>query len=224
MLFVSATAALSGCATHAPADKAYLKPQPLPVQAKSPTQAANGLVFSPAAHVSLFQDHRLWRQGDLVTINITQNATASTNDNAQLQRQSSAKDGVSAFLGVPLTFGHHAGQQFSPSVTTNSNSKFNGKGQTSASNAVDGQVTAVVTQVEANGVLGLSGRTDVNIDGEVRTIQINGYARQQDIGPDNAVSSNQLANMTVQYVGRGATETAQRVPWMQNVLNHVWPF
>lgn len=223
-LALLSVALLSGCATRAPTSKAYLKPQPMPVKPQSPPSASNGSVFPPAAHVSLFQDHRLWRAGDLVTIDIAQDATASTNDNAQLQRQSTTNDSVTAFLGVPLTFGHHAGQQFQPSFNTDSNNQFKGQGQTSASNTVQGQVTAVVIRVEPNGVLQLRGRTDVNIDGEVRTIQITGYARQQDIGPDNTVSSNGLANMNVQYVGVGATETAQRVPWLQNALNHFWPF
>lgn len=224
VIVLAAAVLLAGCATRAPSSKAYLTPQPMPVKPQSPPQPDHGSVFSPGAHVSLFQDHRLWRSGDLVTINIAQNATASTNDNAQLQRQSSVNDSVTGFLGVPLTFGHHAGQQFQPSFTTNSDNSFKGKGQTSASNTVQGQVTAVVVQVEPNGVLSLRGRTDVNIDGEVRTIQITGYARQQDIGPDNTVSSNGLANMNVQYVGKGATQTAKRVPWLQNLLNHYWPF
>lgn len=215
---------LTGCATQPPAHRAYLKPQSMPVKPESSPKATGGLVFSARSHVSLFQDHRLWRAGDLVTINITQNATASTNDNAQLQRQSSVNDSVSSFIGVPLQFGSLNGSPFKPSFNTSSNNKFKGQGQTSASNQVQGQVTAVVTQVEPNGVLSLRGRTDVNIDGEVRTIQITGFARQQDIGPDNTVSSNNLANMNVQYVGAGATETAQRVPWLENLLNKFWPF
>ncbi|MGN8158775.1 flagellar basal body L-ring protein FlgH [Salinisphaera sp. RV14] len=224
VLTLAALAALAGCATNPPAQHAYLKPQAMPVKPQSSPKATGGLVFSSRSHVSLFQDHRFWRSGDLVTVNIAQNATASANDNAQLQRQSSVNDSVSAFLGVPLTVGSLNGSPFKPSFNTSSNNQFKGKGQTSASNQVQGQVTAVVTQVEPNGVLSLRGRTDVNIDGEVRTIQITGYARQQDIGPNNTVSSNNLANMNVQYVGTGAMQTAQRVPWMENVLNKIWPF
>jgi len=224
MLLMVGLAALGGCATTPPTQNAYLKPQALPVTPQSPPASENGSVFAPNAHVSLFQDHRLWRAGDLVTIDIAQNASASTDDNSQLQRQASTDNSVSAFMGVPLTFGHHAGQQFSPSFKTSDNTNFKGKGQTSASNQVQGQVTAVVTRVEANGILALRGRTDVNISGDVRSIDITGYARPQDIGPDNTVSSNDLANMNVQYVGQGPMQTAHHVPWLQNILNKYWPF
>lgn len=224
LTIAAALTLLGGCATTPPPSKAYLKPQPLPVTPQSPPQPENGSVFAADAHVSLFQDHRLWRAGDLVTIDIAQNASASTNDDSQLQRQATTDDSVSAFLGVPPTFGQHDGQPFSPSFNSSSKTNFKGQGQTSASNQVQGQVTAVVTRVEPNGILALRGRTDVNISGDVRTIDITGYARPQDIGPDNAVSSNDLANMNVQYVGQGPTQNAHHIPWLQNFLNKYWPF
>jgi flagellar L-ring protein precursor FlgH len=221
---VAGVVVLAGCATTPPAKHDYLQPQPLPVKPKSPPRAANGSAFQPNAHISLFQDHRLWRAGDLVTINIVQNASASTGDNTQLQRQSSTDMGVTAFLGMPLTFGHHAGRQFSPTFKTKDDNSFKGKGQTSASNEVTGQVTAVVTEVEPNGILELQGRTGVNVNGNVRAIDISGYVRPQDIGPDNTVASNDLASMNVQYVGKGPTQSAHHIPWFVNLLNTFWPF
>lgn len=217
-------ALLAGCATTPPGPKAYLKPQSLPVAPQRASQPADGSVFSPTAHVSLFQDHRLWRAGDLVTIDIAQNASASTDDNSQIQRQSSTNASVAAFLGVPVTFGHHAGQQFSPSFDMTGNNKFKGQGLTSASNSVVAQVAAVVVQVEDNGILAVRGRTNVNVNGDVRAIAITGYIRPEDVGPDNTVSSNDIADMNVQYVGVGPTQTAHQVPWLQNTLNHYWPF
>jgi flagellar L-ring protein precursor FlgH len=217
-------ALLGGCATTPPSKHDYLKPQPLPVKAESNPPPENGSVFSPRTHISLFQDHRLWKNGDLVTINILQNASASTGDNTQLQRQASSDMNVSAFLGVPLTFGHFRGQRFSPTFKTNDDTNFKGKGQTSASNNVEAQVTAVVTEIKPNGIMAIQGRTNVNINGNVRAIAITGYVRPQDIGPDNTVASNDLANMNVQYVGKGPTESAHHIPWLINLLNKFWPF
>lgn len=215
---------LAGCATTPPSKHAYLKPQPLPVKPQSTPKATDGSVFSSTAHISLFQDHRLWRSGDLVTINIAQNATASTNDNSQLQRQSSSAISAKALLGINPVAGHLNGSQFSPTINTSDSTKYKGKGQTSASNSVQAQVTAMVTKVEPNGILALNGRTDVNVNGDVRTIEITGYARPQDIGPNNTVSSNNLSNMNVQYVGKGPTQSAHTVPWLLRLLNNFWPF
>lgn len=221
---LTAAALLGGCASAPSASAPVLPAQNLPVRAQRTPGARNGSVFSPEEHVSLFQDHRLWRTGDLVTIDIAQNASATTNDGSQVQRQASSNTGVSAFLGVPLTIGHSGGKPFSPSFNTSDDTSFKGNGQTSASNTVQGQVTAVVTRVEPNDVLALRGRTNVNINGDVRSIAITGFARAQDIGPENTISSNDLANMNVQYVGEGPTQTAHHVPWLQNFLNKHWPF
>lgn len=217
-------AALGGCATHPPSPQAYLKPQKLPVKPQSPPQAHNGSLFASNAHVSLFQDHRLWRAGDLVTIDIAQNASASTNDNSQIQRQSSNNLSAKALLGITPTAGHLNGGQFSPTISTSSLSKFKGQGKTSASNNVQAEVSSVVTKVEPNDVLALYGRTDVNVNGDVRTIEISGYARAQDIGANNTISSNDISNMNVQYVGSGPTQSAHQVPWLTRVLNKFWPF
>lgn len=219
-----AAVVLAGCATAPRPSTATLNPQPLTATPQSPPQASNGSVFSPNAHVSLFQDHRLWRNGDLVTIDITQNASASTSDDSNLQRQATTNNSVSAFLGLTPAVGHIAGGQISPSFNTSDQTQFKGQGQTSESNTVQGQVTAVVQRVEPNGILALAGRTNVNVNGDVRTIQITGYARPEDIGPDNSIPSTDLANMNVQYVGAGPTESAHHVPWLQNILNHYWPF
>lgn len=219
-----AAALLNGCANAPVGPAPYLHAQSLPVVPQRPDQAQNGSVFSPEEHVSLFQDHRLWRAGDLVTIDIAQNASASTNDGSQVQRQATTNTNVSAFLGVPLTVGHSGGQPFSPSFGTSDDTNFKGQGQTSASNTIQGQVTAVVTQIEPNGVLAVRGKTNVNINGDLRSIAITGFARPQDIGPDNSISSNELAGMNIQYVGEGPTQTAHHVPWLQNFINHDWPF
>ncbi len=216
--------ALAGCATAPPARSAFLRPSPMPVAPAATPNSTRGSVFPASTYVSLFQDHRMWRSGDLVTIDIVQQASAQKNDASQLKRQSSTNDSVSAFLGVPLTAGQHDGKPFSPSFDAGSDQSYKGTGQSSASSSVQGEVTAVVTRVENNGVLALSGRTNVNINGGVRTIEISGYARPEDIGPDNSISSNQIADMNVQYVGNGPVNDAHNLPWFQHILANVWPF
>lgn len=210
-------AALGGCApfqTHTPP----LQPQTPPVVAQPTMASAGGSLFIPNQHVSLFQDHRLWHPGDLVTIDIAQNASASTSDGSNLQKSSSANLGISSVLG----FRPRAGK-FSPSVAANSALGSKGAGSSTASTSVAADVTAMVTRVEANGVLQIAGRTNVNVDGNVRTVEITGFVRPQDIDAANVVSSDSVADMNVQYVGVGPTESAQRIPWGIRWLAKYWP-
>lgn len=220
LLFTLASAclvALGGCApfqTHTPP----LQPQTPPVVAQPTMASAGGSLFIPSQHVSLFQDHRLWHPGDLVTIDVAQNASASTSDGSNLQKSGSASAAVTNVLG----FTPHAGK-FNPSVASSSAFGSKGAGSSTASASVAADVTAMVTRVEANGVLQIAGRTNVNVDGNVRTVEITGFVRPQDIDASNVVSSNSVADMNVQYVGIGPTESAQRVPWGIRWLAKYWP-
>lgn len=209
---------LAGCASHPPASQP-LPPQSLPVLAEHAVASAHGSLFMPGAHVSLFKDHRLWHPGDLVTIDIAQNSSASTSDGSNLDHTS----GVS--VAVPTLFGvtPHIGK-LSPDVSASSSLKSKGSGSNTASNSVQALVTAVVTRVEANGVLQLAGRTNVNVDGDIRAVEITGFARAQDIGSDNVVSSNDIANMNVQYLGDGPTQGAHHVSGFIRWLENIFPF
>lgn len=217
-LGAAAAAALAGCAPFQTVTPP-LQPQTPPAIAQPMVASVNGSLFIPGAHVSLFKDHRLWHPGDLVTIDIAQNATASTTDGSNLQKNSSAGLGISTLFGAKP----HAGE-FSPNVSSSSALQSKGTGSNSASNSVQAEVTAVVTRVEPNGVLNVAGRTNVNVDGNVRTVEITGLVRPQDIGPDNSVSSDAIADMNVQYVGIGPTESAQRIPGGLRWLAKFWPF
>lgn len=218
LVAAAVAAMLAGCASFA-SSTPPLRPQAPPVVATPSVASVNGSLFIPDAHVSLFKDHRLWHPGDLVTINIAQNASASTSDGSNLQKGSSVGLGVTTLLGIKP----HVGK-FNPSVAANSSMQSKGTGSSSASASVQAQVTAMVTQVEANGVLNLAGRTNVNVDGNVRTVEITGFVRPQDIGPDNVVSSDSIAGMNVQYVGVGPTQGSQKVPGGIRWLAKFWLF
>ena len=114
---------------------------------------------------------------------------------------------------------------FAPNIGTTSDQEYNGAGSAAASNDISGQVEAVITQVDPNGTLALSGRTNVNINGNVTSIVVTGYASPDDITANRTISSNKVADMNVQYVGDGPILSgAHTVPWLEQILNKVSPF
>jgi flagellar L-ring protein precursor FlgH len=127
-------------------------------------------------------------------------------------------------MGVPLQFGSMNGTPFSPSVAATSDQDYAGDGSAAASNNISGQVEAVVTHVDANGILTLAGRTNVNVNGNVDSIMVTGYASPDDIAANTTISSNNVADMNVQYVGNGPINGAHQVPWLQQILTKVSPF
>jgi flagellar L-ring protein precursor FlgH len=222
--FVLMLALLSGCATKPPAPAAIVEPAAFPIEVMPQVATREGSVFPPASSGSLYEPRRNWRRGDLVTIDIVTNAAANNTDAGSLKRKGTLNSSLTSFMGVPLNFGHLNGSAFSPSIGANSDQEYAGTGSAAAANNISGQVEAVITGVDPNGTLALAGRTNVNINGNVISIVVTGYASPDDIAANTTISSNNVADMNVQYVGNGPINDAHTVPWLQQILSKVSPF
>ncbi len=215
---------LAGCATEAPGKMYFVKPNAFPVQAPPIPDATNGTVYPADSTGSLYGNQRFWEPGDIVTVDVTLASNAQGTDGGTLNKNESLNASVTQFLGVPLQFGYANGSRFSPAFTTSNQQQFTGTGSVSGSSTVSTNIAAVVTAVEPNGVLQLSGRTNVNINGNVTGIVVTGYARPQDIGANNTISSDQLAQANIQYVGVGELNSAHHVPWLEGIFSQYLPF
>ena len=223
-LLALALGPLAGC-TAVPGPMTIVKPSEFPITVDPLIPAVDGSIFPASTSGSLYQPRRDWRPGDLVTINIVTSSTATNIDAASLKRTGTLNDALTSFMGVPLNFGKGSnGTAFSPSVAANSDQEYTGAGSAAASNDISGQVEAVITNVDPNGTLALAGRTNVNINGNVTSIVVTGYASPDDIAANTTISSNNVADMNVQYVGDGPINEAHQVPWLQQILSKVSPF
>jgi flagellar L-ring protein precursor FlgH len=224
MLGCAVLAVLSGCATKPPAPPMIVKPAEFPINVQPQIATRDGSVFPPATSGSLYEPRRDWRPGDLVTIDIVTSSTANNTDADSLKRTGTINDAITSFMGVPLNFGHVNGSPISPAVNATSDQEYAGTGSAAAANNISGQVEAVITAVDPNGTLALAGRTNVNINGNVTSIVVTGYASPDDIAANTTISSNNVADMNVQYVGNGPINDAHTVPWLQQILSKVSPF
>jgi len=220
----AALAVLNGCATKPPGPPAIVKPAEFPIAVQPQVATRDGSVFPPATSGSLYEPRRDWRPGDLVTIDIVTSSTANNTDADSLKRTGTISDSMTSFMGVPLNFGHINGSQISPAINATSDQEYAGTGSAAAANNISGQVEAVITAVDPNGTLALAGRTNVNINGNVTSIVVTGYASPDDIAANTTISSNNVADMNVQYVGNGPINDAHTVPWLQQILSKVSPF
>lgn len=220
---LAALLALAACATKPPGPPALVQPASFPIDVQPPVPVMEGSVF-PATSGSLYEPRRNWREGDLVTIDIVTSSIANNTDNAALKRTGTINDSMTSFMGVPMSFGHINGGSLQPEIAATSDQEYTGTGSASAANNISGQVEAVITHVDANGTLALAGRTNVNINGNVVSIVVTGYASPDDIAANTTISSNQVADMNVQYVGNGPVSGGHDVPWLQQILNKVSPF
>ena len=62
------------------------------------------------------------------------------------------------------------------------------------------------------------------INEEESILYLSGVIRPVDIQPDNSVSSLQVADVELEYTGRGVIADKQSPGWFTRVMDWVWPF
>ncbi len=90
-------------------------------------------------------------------------------------------------------------------------------------NLVDNMAVQVV-QVLPNGNLVVEGFRTRVVLGEERTIRVSGIIRPDNIGPNDTVLSQYVANFTLEYFGKGIESSYINHGWLGRALNKLWPF
>jgi len=183
-----------------------------------------GSLFQPSQADYLFADNRATRVGDIVLVNIVEMSEAISESETTADRSSSLDFGVNSFFGQNQFMGLPGEIGDTPLVKAGSTNEFEGEGETSLQTQVTATVAARVVRVLPNGLMQVRGVREVRVNGENQIIAVSGLIRARDIGPENAITSNQLADAKIEYYGQGILADTQRPGWMTRVLNNVWPF
>ena len=167
----------------------------------------------------LFTDPRALSVGDILTVRI------SINDRAQFKNQSDRKRDAARSLGLggSLSSGA-AGGSIDLAGKVNSSTSTTGSGATLRSESIDLLVAAVVTEVLPNGNLVIAGSQEVRVNAELRILTIAGIVRPSDIGSQNTISYDRIAEARISYGGRGRLSEVQQPPYGQQILDNVLPF
>jgi flagellar L-ring protein precursor FlgH len=160
---------------------------------------------------SLVTNIKAYRVGDLITIIITENASASANSDTKADNKSETKGGPA--LGF-LDF-------IKPWDMTVEN-KYKGKGGTTRDGSLRAEITARIIEVLHNGDYRLEGVRMVNINGEKQMIEITGVCRARDITPDNTIMSTYISDAQIAYNGTGMVNDNAQPGVVTRVLN--WLF
>jgi flagellar L-ring protein precursor FlgH len=233
---------LAGCAT---ADKKPLVEGPTsivpPSQAAAPANA--GSLFptvstNAGGYRPLFEDRRARHVGDTITVVLNERTVANRSSNASASKEAtagitsdlSALDGLKgAVKGLPgsglarsaIGKAQQAGQAFN--VTAESAVDFAGKGAASAQNAFSGTITGTVLEVLANGNLVVGGEKQLAVSAEEEIIRFKGVVNPSDL-VNNSITSSKVADLRLEYRGRGAGDDAQKPGWLTGLFLKVSPF
>ncbi|GFO70861.1 flagellar L-ring protein [Geomonas limicola] len=176
-----------------------------------------------ASSTSLVEDLKARRRGDIVTVVISENASASKQASTATSRASSMSAGMPNLLGLektPIKSWFDLANLLNASFST----KFDGSGSTSRAETLTATISTKVMDVLPNGNLMIEGRRNVKVNNEDQIIVLTGTVRSRDVNADNTVSSALIADARINYTGKGVISDRQKPGWLMNIIDSVWPF
>ncbi|MCJ8156331.1 flagellar basal body L-ring protein FlgH [Sphingomonas sp. LaA6.9] len=190
-----------------------------PSYAPAPVAApvANGSIFQASqGYAPLTSGTRAAMVGDVLTIALVERTLASKSATQSGDR--SGEIGLTPPTTGPLSF-------FEPSdVNMGGNMTFNGKGQATQSNALQGEISVTVAEVYPNGTMLVRGEKLVRLNRGDEFVQFSGLVRPTDISADNRVLSTRVADARINYTGKGEVARASQQGWLQRFFSRFSPF
>ena len=194
---------------------------PSPPPEVKPQPPSPGSLFS--GYENLFSDPKARNVGDFVTIKVYENLSGT----GSVQSSSAKQSSFDINVNKPTVLGNKVpGSSRDPLLNFSTSPKvdFAGKGATARNARLIATISARVVKVYPNGDLYVVGEKVIRINDDVQVLRISGIVRPEDIAPDNSVPSSKVANMYVEYNGKGYIAENQKPGWLARFLMKIWPF
>ena len=223
-LFLLLALLLTSCAK--PEQKTVEIPEPLE-EIKNPATSRRtpGSLWSNDNN-SLFGDHKAQNVGDIVTVLISEQSSATKEAKTTGDRTTSMTASIPNLFGLENSdeITEDAGLDMSNLVTADFNNSFEGDGSTSRKGQLTASLTTQVIDRYPNGNYKIRGGKEVMVNNEVQIIYLTGIIRPVDITAANTVDSNKILNARISYTGNGSVSDKQKPGWLMRTLDNVWPF
>lgn len=183
-----------------------------------PDRQANGSIYqSSRGSQPLFEDRRPRMVGDTLTIELEEQVSASKTSSSNANRAGS--------MGLSLaTTSSRASQVGDFGLDASTSHDFSGGGGSQANNSFTGTISVTVMQVMPNGNLRVRGDKQIAINQGTEFIRFSGVVNPRTITGENTVSSTQVSQARIEYVGDGYINEAQRMGWLHRILLNISPF
>jgi len=183
---------------------------------------ANGSIWQ-ASSVSPMDDFKARNRGDIVTVVIVEEASASKQASTGTKREAGVSASIPNLLGLETTFLKDK-LDLNSLVKANTSSDFGGSGTTTRKDILNATISARVMDILPNGDLRIEGSRSVKVNNEEQIIVLKGTVRPKDINQENMISSSQIADARISYSGNGIINDRQQPGWFFNLFDKVWPF
>jgi flagellar L-ring protein precursor FlgH len=141
---------------------------------------------------SLYSNLKAYKVGDVVTVIIKEESSASSNSktDTKIKSEMSSGPGMGTLDFISLW-------------GLDSENKYKGDAKTQRSGQLIARISVRIVEILPSGDYRIEGQREVNINGERERIAISGIIRSRDIRPDNTIISTNVANAKIMYDGKG---------------------
>lgn len=232
LTLMAALVVLSGCSSAPERMEKFNYEPNYPVNIPEKNLSKNGSLYHPGDALSLFDDSRAHKVGDIITIELNESFNAKKKDEAKYEKSDEVDYGVA----TPFTlFGQtptspvsapFASAAATPSLSVGygNNSKFKGKSDVKQNSSLTGAIAVTVVEVIPNGNLVIRGEKWITIHEGEEVIRFGGVIRPQDIRPDNTIDSEKVADVRLIYKDIGVSGDVNRPGAATKFIHKYWPF
>jgi flagellar L-ring protein precursor FlgH len=219
---------ISGCVSTPPERMEKFSYEPsYPTNIAERNAPKNGSLFYQGDSLSLFDDSRAHKVGDIITIRLAEKFAAKKKDEAKYEKQNKQQFGLGANLaGKASIFGGNVsvpGLGTGAGIDYGSNGKFKGKADVKQNSSLTGSIAVTVIRVIANGNLVIRGEKWITVHEGDEVIRFAGIIRAEDIKPDNTIASAKVADVRLIYKDTGISGDSNRPSIATQFLNKYWP-
>lgn len=188
--------------------------------------ATDGSSLWTAGTDSLFGDRRAAKRGDILTVVIEIDDSASISNSTGRSRSGQQSGGIPDLLGIPQRLNESLpdGASMGDAFDMESSSTFKGQGSVARNEELTLRIAATVVEELPNGVLKIEGQQEVRVNFEMRELIVTGYVRPTDISRQNEITYDKIAGARIAYGGRGQITDVQQPTYGQQVADIVMPF
>lgn len=152
---------------------------------------------APLLQRSLFADRKAHRVGDMLTVVVTEAASAT----ATARTRADKEERVFGEINQP--------DELPWNIDLGFGNEFDGGGQIQRSGKLLAKLAVLVHSVDEHGNLSIMGEQEIRVNNEQQRIALSGIVRPEDIGPDNTIQSWRIANAHIDFKGEGVLARKQ---------------
>jgi flagellar L-ring protein FlgH len=189
-----------------------------------PFTARSQSLWAQDSSKAMYSDKRAVGVGDLITIVVQENTTASKNNQTATSKKTSLDAAIASFLYSPAASGFLTKNGQMPAIKYASDHEFAGGGTINNSEQIVAQVTVRVIDVLPNHNMVIEGTRETAFSGEKQNVTLRGIVRPEDIMANNTIYSYNVADAKIQMVSKGSITDSQRRGWFTWIWEKISPF